>query len=328
MYTKAKLFTHTDLDGLLSNVLMCRWVMFKSMGFSTELCGYDSVDRKIAEYIDSREYRDTDLLIITDICPSVGILETLNSLPNPKILIDHHQTAEEAIEGRGYTWALVMETESATALTYRYLRGKDPDFDKILDSYKNPVFLTDLWDAKPRDELYKKYEKSIEILLAMFDSYGFNDMKSRFLERETIELTAYERGRIDSSLNIKDRVCKGTKLYKFLKDDVVYGMSFITRYRSQIADYLFKSNIDMVFMFLVDLNSKTVSLRRNPENTLSESIDLSFIAGQYKGGGHPYASGFQFEMGGYGFIIDSIIEGKFEIGGVISEDCEGESVNR
>lgn len=328
---KAKLFTHTDLDGLLSNVLMCRWVKFNSMGFSTERCSYNNVNRVIIDYLDSYDYRDTDLIIITDICPDIEVLDRLNELPNPKILIDHHKTAEEAVKEKGYKWAIVEETDSATALVYRFLKGKNEEFDVILSSYKAPVFLTDLWDSKPRDATYKKHEKGIEILLSMFDSYGFDDMKARFLDREGIELTSYEKGRIDSALRIKNSVCKGTKIYTLLKEDsgitIAYGMSFITRYRSQVADYLLKANTDMVFMFLIDLNSLTVSLRRNPLNPMSDSIDLSFIAEQFGGGGHPYASGFTYELGKYKEVIDSIIEGNFDLGGMLSEHSQGQSIH-
>ncbi len=311
---KAKLFTHTDLDGVVSNILMCHYANHLGLSYSTEMCSYDNVDKEIMGYINGYEYNPDDLIIITDICPSIKVIEKLESLPNKKILLDHHQSAEEAIKDHDYEWLIVNEGDSGAMISYKYLNGKSEEFDKILKNYQYLVLVTDLWDSKSRvSEAYLKYKKEIYNTLALFSALGFNKFKERFLRNPSIKFTEYEQGAVDAVERIKKATCKGTYLYKFNTDcegsNLTYGLCFVGRFRSEIAEYQFLSNLELNFLFLIDLNSSSGSLRRRDESL----IDLAHLAEQFEGGGHPYASGFIYDIGNYHKIINRIVTKDFKL---------------
>jgi nanoRNase/pAp phosphatase (c-di-AMP/oligoRNAs hydrolase) len=64
------------------------------------------------------------------------------------------------------------------------------------------------------------------------------------------------------------------------------------------------------FVFVISMNSCSVSIRRANGSDL-ESMDLSKIATEFGGGGHPFACGFKFDINDYSTIINKIMTKKF-----------------
>ncbi len=310
---KAKLFTHTDLDGAVSNILMCHYANILGYSYSTELCSYEDVDETIMGYLNSYDYDHNSLIIITDICPSLGVVEKLESLPNKKILIDHHQTAEDIVKEHDYSWLNVSEGDSGAMLCHRYLSGISSEpLQRLLHSYRYLVLVTDLWDSKPRDsEPYIKYKDAIYNTLSLYSALGFDKFKTRFLSNPAIEFSDYERGAVDAVERIKRASCRGIRLYKFSTkcddDTIIYGLCFANRFKSEIAEYQFLINSDMSCIFVIDLNFLGGSVRRGN----SSKINLAHLAEQFGGGGHPFASGFGFSIEDNGKIIYRIASGDF-----------------
>ncbi len=311
---KAKLFTHTDLDGVVSNILMCHYVNLLGYSYSTELCSYDDIDKEIMGYLNSYDYDHSSLIIITDICPSIEVVDRLDSLTNDKILIDHHQTAEEVVKECSYDWLHVSEGDSGAMLCYKYLKGRFNELDNLLKHYQHLVLVTDLWDSKPRtSEAYLRYKDDIYNTLALFSALGFNNFKTRFLKDPALIFSDYERGAVDAIERIKKATCRGIYLYKFITecggDRVVYGFCFVGRFKSEVAEYQFLTNNDLDIIFMIDMNFTNGSIRRKNES----SIDLANLAEQFGGGGHPYASGFSFEIGNYSKVISRIVSKDFKL---------------
>lgn len=329
MDMRFKGFSHTDLDGVVSSIIATKYYMLKGYSVTTEHCNYDNINNKIIEYLNSYEYNPNTIIFITDISCSYDVALKLDNLSNKVILIDHHQTALEDLskkeEGKtDFKWSYIKEGDSASLLTYKYFLklcelNNDIDTYNKIKEYEKLVYLTDLWDTKSRlsDEYIKNRDK-INRLNTLFNALGISSFKARFLLNPSIEFTIEEDIKVDTLLKIKDNVCKYTKVYvlpynkngyKFL-----YGLAFSNLYKSDIAEYHFNLNKDLAIMFILDFNSCSCSLRRNGLHPLCEEIDLSKIAEQFDGGGHPFAAGFSFEIKDYDKVMKRIIKADFECG--------------
>lgn len=330
---KIKCFSHGDLDGVVSNLLMCKYFNMMGYGHSTETCSTGSdVDKKIKEYINSTfEYREDDIIIITDICMSYEVAAILDTLPNRKILIDHHGTSQEMLgkgkdEGTDFSWATIKEGDSATMMVHKYLNNlannastSKPELKTMLKEYRALTFVTDLWDTKSRQSPeFLNWKDSIEDVLALFNAIGTKDFKARFMANPNINLTEAERVRVTTLKRVKDNVMKYTNIivrdmtYKGMP--CKYGVCFSGLYRSEIAEYAFQNNPELMFVAIIDMNDLKGSFRRS-NNLLVKDLDLTEVAKQYdpRGGGHPFACGFNFTLETYSRIIDSLLNNGFKL---------------
>lgn len=322
---KVQLFTHTDLDGAVSNLLFCRYYIMNGYSISTELCTYGNVDSKIASYLNSYKYNASDVIVITDISPSKEIADKLDSFPNKKILIDHHQTALENLGDENgslnYSWMLIREGDSAAKLVLKYLlklTEQDEKQNSVMKQYINLVVLADLWDSKPRNsEEYISNLSDISDINALFSVLGYNNFKARFIINPSIELSEVENAQIAVLVKIKEDACKYTRIISLSstweEKKVLYGVGFVTgKFKSDIAEWQFNVNNDLLFVILLDLNIFSGSIRRNGNHPLHESLDLSVLADKIAGGGgHPFAAGFNFELDNYADILDTVLKGSF-----------------
>jgi oligoribonuclease NrnB/cAMP/cGMP phosphodiesterase (DHH superfamily) len=324
---RIKCFSHGDLDGVVSNLLMCRYFNMLGYGHSTETCNTGkSIDEKILAYINSREYDEDTIIIVTDVCMSYDVANILNTLPNKKILIDHHDTSQKMLgrgreEGTDFEWASIQEGDSATMLVFRYLYNlaNTPEMKEMLDSYKPLVVVTDLWDTKSRQsEDFIAWRDSIENILALQNALGIQNMKARFLIDPSIELTDTETAMVDTLKKIKNNYMKymniTVKPITYKGQNCSYGIGFGGLYRSETADYIFENNKELLFVVLIDLNETRGSLRRS-NHLIAENLDLTKIAKQIdpNGGGHPFACGFGFTLDSYSSIIDTFLNGNFSL---------------
>lgn len=325
-------FTHTDLDGVMSNLLIRS--MYMKLGYSVtcESCGYHNIDDKIISYLNSRDYDPSVVIVITDICPSYEVACKLDNLPNKKILIDHHQSSREDMcrkNGKDidFKWMYIQEGDSATMYCYKYVLDMCSTFkddNKLylwFKKYKEVVYLTDLWDTKSRScEEYRANLSRITLLNNLMSALGMNEFTSRFLINPEFVLSSVEYAKIEVAEKIKDKHCKGINVYRFVKElengeKLLYGLCFSGNYRSEVASYQFGMDNNLGILFVIDMNSCGGSLRRSEFNKLGGCVDLTKIAVQFdeNGGGHPFAAGFGFEIGDYNSIISKIVKGDFKV---------------
>ena len=88
-------------------------------------------------------------------------------------------------------------------------------------------------------------------------------------------------------------VNKNTRLY-------VVQTCYTSMYQSEIGKYFYDKDNHIDIVFMVDMNSHSVSMRTNKED-----INLAEIAKSLNGGGHPKAAGFQFDENMY--QLDDIV---------------------
>lgn len=326
---KVKCFTHSDLDGVVSNLLFCKYYTLIGYGHSTENCNTgDDVDKKIKAYLNNAyEYTPEDIIVITDVCMSYDVACILDNLPNRKILIDHHDTSKDMLSRKNkesketdFNWAFIQEGDSATMLVYKYLHKltkESIEINNILKEYRTLTLVTDLWDTKPRDSIdFLNWLSPIENTLSFMNCIGFANFKARFMSNPSIELSDVEMAKVETVKKIKDNVMKYTNVfvrpYTYKDTKICYGVCFGGLYRSEIAEYVFQNNSDLTFLIVIDMNNTKVSFRR-ARHALSENMNLIQIAKQFdeKGGGHPFACGFNFKLEEYNKIIDALMYGDF-----------------
>jgi oligoribonuclease NrnB/cAMP/cGMP phosphodiesterase (DHH superfamily) len=318
-------FSHSDLDGVVSNLLFCKYYNLLGYSHSTERgSSGDDIDSKILEYINSKKYSEDDIIIITDVCMSYAVATILDNLPNKKIHLDHHETSLKNLcrkdpNKNDFDWSYIKEGDSATMMVYRYIDNvsKDNnDVNIVMRQYRPLVVVTDLWDTKPRDsEEFVRLRVNIEEILTLMNSLGFNDFKARFMINPSIELGEVEYTRVVAVNRVKMNVLRYTNVnirpIRYRDKSCCYGVCFSNMYRSEIADYAFKNNSELMFMVIVDMNSGRLSFRRSNNNEL----DLTVIAKQFdsNGGGHPFACGAKFSIDNYKYILDKLFSGDFEL---------------
>jgi oligoribonuclease NrnB/cAMP/cGMP phosphodiesterase (DHH superfamily) len=323
---RIKCFTHSDLDGVVSNLLICKYYSTLGYNHSTENCSTgDNVDRKIKEYINSKEYSESDLIIITDVSMSYEVACILDVLPNKKILIDHHASAQKDL-GRNnpkgdFPWAYVREGDSATMLVYKYLNNitkTNKELNDMIREYRPLVVVTDLWDTKSRiSEDFVLWLPQIENILGLMNCVGFSNFKARFLLNAPITLTELEMAKVETVTKIKLGVMKYTNIFIKTKEykeyAVCYGVCFASLYRSEVAEYAFQNNADLAFIAMIDMNGSRVSFRRNVRHPLEKDMDLTKVVKQFNsdGGGHPFACAFGYKMDDYSIVINRLLTGEF-----------------
>lgn len=325
--SKVKLFTHNDLDGAVSNIMALIYYLSYRYSVSTEICSYGNIDENIRGYLNSYEYDSNAIIVITDISPSEEVAEELDKIPNKKILLDHHKTAIETFaDEKGnmkYDWMYIKEGDSASFLAFRYFRdlSKKCNFKDIIqryDLYKELVYIADLWDSKPRESQgFKKNDKKIRSILNLFSGMGFMTFRDRFFHRPSLVFDIQEQA-IDKTIEkIKNRYIRNVRVYKlshtYRGERVFFGFGFVSEYISEVAEYMVITDKDLLFTFTLDLNACSGSLRKNDTHKFGKDFDVSEIAEQFGGGGHPYAAGFEFKIEDYDKIIKSVITSDFKI---------------
>jgi nanoRNase/pAp phosphatase (c-di-AMP/oligoRNAs hydrolase) len=303
-------------------------------GHSSEQCNTgNDIDEKIKKYINSYEYSKDTIIIIVDVSMSYEVASILDNLPNTKIMIDHHQTAIETLnknnpnkEQTDFKWAYVKEGDSATLLVHRYLlkraiEEKRHDLYDEMVKYNHLVKLIDLWDTKSRDsEEYISFSSEINEIVNFLSALGTSEFKARFFINPSTQLTEVERAKLDTTKRIKDNVVKyitpriNTKSY--MGELVEYAVCFSGVYRSEIADAISRKYPKVLFVVIINMDTCRVSFRRNSFHKF-KSLDLTHIVYQFsskdKGGGHPFACAFAFDIGDFADVVTRLLKGDFSL---------------
>lgn len=279
---KIKLFTHTDLDGIGCAILAK--IKFGE-NVDIEYCNYDDVNIKVEEFLLGSSKHFYEYIYITDISVNEDVVTIIETEVKDKIkLLDHHKTA---LWLNKYDWAKVTEIDeelnektSGTYMFYKELFNMDGK-TKIL---ANVIRKYDTWTWKEKNDLEPK---KLNDLMYIYGRDLFINSMIEYCSSPNIDLITYEdefllslkQKEIDNYLENKNKSMIKTSLF-----GMTVGIIFAERFHSEIGNRLCEMNSDIDLVVIINIDY-SISYR-----TIKD-IDLSVIAKQFGGGGHPKASG-------------------------------------
>lgn len=283
-----KLFTHTDLDGVGCAIL----TKLAFTNVEIEYCGYDTIDKKVRDYIKKKD-SDYVFVLITDISVNNETAKLLDIRKNVQ-LIDHHRTA---LDLNKYSWCNVSVLNengiktSGTELLYNYLKANNRLQQIDADRFVEVITNYDNWEwtkmgakgliSKQVNDLYNIYSRDKFITWCV--SQLHDEVFPRFYAADTFLLQA-KQTEIEKYVKRKNK-----QLIKTDFNCKKCGIVFADKYISELGNDLCELNSDIDFVCIINLGEKKVSYR-----TCREDIDVSEIAKLFDGGGHKQASGSTF----------------------------------
>ncbi|MEG2289543.1 MAG: DHHA1 domain-containing protein [Clostridium sp.] len=288
---KIKLFSHTDLDGVGCNIVVKS--TFENMNFSSKVdcenLNYDTIDNTIENFIINEEYKDYDLIFVTDISVNEDVAELIENTCKDKMrLLDHHPTA---LHLNKYSWAIVdierdNEKTCSTTMIYDELGFEDDYLYGWVECIRK--YDTWLWKEKYNDIKSKELNDLFFILgKEKFIAKALECIKDevrveRFIEKHRALLDEKQK-QIDEYVENKNKT-----LMKINKGSVMLGVVFAEHYHSELGNRLSETNQDCDLIMII--NGNKVSLR-----TVRDDVNCGEIAKLLGGGGHPKASGFMIK---------------------------------
>lgn len=282
-----KLFTHTDLDGV-----GCAIVAYHVFGENVDIeyCDYHEINEAVTDFIITEDHLNYDFAFITDISVNDEVAELIEKTSHETLpmwrLIDHHGTALDLNE---YKWANVQTKEderkaSGTSLFLAHLNRLITVDEDGLEEFTETVRRYDTWEwqTKYADKEPKKLNDLLFILgRERFISRFASDLSLDFTESERL-LLELEQEKIDAYVEAKALTAITTKI----ETGHYLATVFADRYQSELGNQLSERFPEMDAVAMINPD-RSVSLR-----TIHDSVDVSAIAKNYGGGGHPKASGF------------------------------------
>ena len=331
-YAQIHLITHTDLDGIGPSIVLD--------AFGIPHIPYYVETRKIDEAVIEKiaELQDQELLIITDLSvkeETAEAISAVNKEPNGRhiILIDHHASA---LYLNDYDWAEVIPEKngikmSATTLMFKNLfdagfevtplqrieqedgeesiaipeytqKEKTTMLTRVTHFVEN-VRLYDTWDwhalsiqeAADLNTIFyarRRHEFAKDRMNYILNDSLFTEADQQYLDFSKDELRKILKKKSKQMIIIENYTLKGHD--EPINIGVVETDSFFSELGNHLAEK-FEEEIDCVF--IVSLVKNKVSLR-----SIGQKLDLSKIAKEYNGGGHPNASGCDLSALGMDFI--------------------------
>ncbi len=283
-----KLITHNDLDGI-----GCEVVFKLLYGNEVDVfsLGYNKVNNIVEQSLEELRLGAYEELFITDLSINEELAKIIDKEGLKVQLLDHHPSA---IHLNKYSFVQVIINlsngfkNSGTYLSFCNLMDdliNKELYNESLEDFVELVRQYDTWEWK---EIFKNEEaKRLNDLLYILGREKFVDnmihriKNNEILFSETDELILeIKQKEIDNYINIKEKelIIKDFKLYKI-------GIVMADSYTSELGNILCERHEELDFIAII--KQETVALR-----TVKDDINLSDIAKQFGGGGHPKASGF------------------------------------
>lgn len=331
-YEEIHLITHTDLDGIGPSIVLD--------AFGVDHNPYYVETRKIDEAVIEKiaELPDQQLLIITDLSVNEEVaaaITAVNKEPNGRniILIDHHASA---LYLNDFDWAEVAPEKnnikmSATTLMFKSLL--DAEFEvsplqRVEDENGEVQVIRPEYTAKEKATMLTRLTHFVENV-RLYDTWDWHALSIQ--EAADLNTIFYARRRHEFAKDRMNYILNGElftdedqqylhfskeELRKLLKkkskqmiivenytllghdEPINIGVVETDSYFSELGNHLaekFEQEIDCVF--IISLIKNKVSLR-----SIGHNVNLSKIAKNYNGGGHPNASGCDLSALGMPFI--------------------------
>ena len=318
---KLKMFTHTDLDGVGCGLVLQLMLRNKYIS-DIQYANYNEINEVVSNFINKEGYKGYDYIFITDISVNEDVAEKINEINSEKnkfILIDHHETSKWLNK---YDWAKVESEINLFA----------DKFKKVSGTYLFALYLKDNF----REEIERhNYSQIISFILSVdsYDTWNWkNEDHNEYLSKELNDLF-YILGRkrfidtifmdISKGMDVKEIIAKFSLLLEleedkkkryiksksesiiekeFTVEDKVYefGVVFAEQFVSELGNKL--NELNPQYDFIMIISDGKVSLR-----TIHDEIKVNEIAELFGGGGHPKASGFEYDKSIKNGIIFDIL---------------------
>lgn len=282
-----KLITHSDLDGIGCEILF-RYVegMFDN-NIDVVIAGYNNVNEVVENALNELENGKYTKLFITDLSINNELAKRIRDNNMNVKLLDHHPSAEFLNK---YKFAnVIIESgrgkECGTSLLashyYEYLQHVNIEIVKFIELVRQ----YDTWEW--RDKYNNIDAKKLNDLLYILGREKFvNLILQKLLNNESLfdETTnlilELKQNEINNYINTKEKdlIIKKVLGYKV-------GIIMCDMYLSELGNVLSEKHPELDFIAIIKQNS--IGLR-----TVKDDINLTDIAKQFGGGGHPKASGF------------------------------------
>ncbi|MGL5715710.1 MAG: DHHA1 domain-containing protein [Paraclostridium sp.] len=299
-FKNVRLITHTDLDGMGCELIVRlatdeRYMKPENKKRYTRV-NHDKLDEVVLRTISEEHDPETDLLLITDLCPSD---EVVKNLPNGVIVIDHHKSVLYHHNGNNIIIVPEIDGElvSATYLVHATLKKMGfIDFDKAkrFDYLVHCISTWDTFNWKKAESAEEKvtaqravdinrlfkligYDRLInDILLFRYEYIQISPSMIYFSDKSQFALDLESaRNEIEFEMAIKN-------MKSFSFEGLRSGLVINPPNLSMTCDHIL-SMTDVEILFV--LTPYGVSMR-------SRNHDVSKIAKRFNGGGHVGAAGF------------------------------------
>lgn len=224
---------------------------------------------------DPPEIVDTDLLIIADFSYPKDVLLDLKSKVSEIVILDHHKTAKDQLEGLDF--CTFDMNESGASLVAAYLKKLDP-------TYKTPWFVDyvkdrDLWTwTLPESRAVSAFIRTFEMTMEDWDKLATVDVATASKSGQAILLAQKQ---------VIDIVLKNAIRVNYEGHDIVIVNS--SCYQSEIGEAACEAGAVFAVIFNIRSDKKvSVSFRSKGYNVSREAL-------RYGGGGHVMAAGCVFE---------------------------------
>ena len=259
-------FTHVDMDGIGSNIVLSK--RLKNV-VKIEV-NYQDIDERIMRF----DFNEYDAVIFTDICPNLISLNYLKTFHNV-IILDHHDTAIEHHDPKSCVF--IYNGISGTKLTFEFMKVMFGDIRQFaeIEQLVDIINDYDLWIHANPKSIYFNW------LYYRYKSDGF---KSRFISGD-IKLLNDEKKFIQTRSDELRDIFHKLEIFEF--DSVNAAMFFTDDFINDLGDLVLKKYAYDIIL-IVNPGSFKVSVRSLNDievGTMLKSLGL--------GGGHKNAGGFK-----------------------------------
>lgn len=235
--------------------------------------GIDLIPMNYGEIPDMNKIKNKEVMVVDFSFPR-GLLEEMKEVTKSLVVIDHHETAKDALKGLGYCIFDMMK--SGAMLTWEYLfPGKTPP---PLVAY---VQDRDLWKFEiPFSKAINAYIGKLAKTLPVWDNLYYNWENNYYKYREIGTHI------LDVDKTNVERILKNayeTPMFAPHKSIIVNSPIL----QSELGDTILKKDgVDIAIIWFTTPSETIFSLR-------SKVVNVAEIAKQHGGGGHPKAAGFK-----------------------------------
>ena len=206
-------------------------------------------------------------------------LDAMRRAANSLIILDHHKTAQEDLNG--FPDAIFDMTKSGARLAWEYFHPGQP-IPKLLAYVED----RDLWNwALPESNDFLAYLDTLP-----FDFKAWDDL-AHVSDDELQEILIAGRHMNTKYDNLAAIMAEGAEPVRFcgMAGSKLNGSSLFT---SKVGELLYFANGTFALIWRIELGLLYVSLRAK-----KGTVDVAEMARRFGGGGHSAAAGFKLKLG-------------------------------
>ncbi len=269
-------FTHSDLDGVVSYLVLC-WLYNQKLNVIPTTPS--KLERDYQNWKNANNKADKLFFLDLDVT-SIG-----KFIDNTKtVILDHHKTN---IYPFSHATTVIYNETSCAKLLYNTF-FKNNNTKQLSDKQKTLIALADDWDSNTRatplsEKLNIVYHNTNNKFSSFVEDYYYGFEPFDKFKQNTILL--YKKHCAEYLNTLKPFTYIGE--VKFEETVAKVGAVFCNKFVQECCDYLF-NKYDVDISIAVLLEQKRIAVRRNSNNTIDITKFVQRIA---HGGGHEAAAG-------------------------------------